>query len=73
MDKYGPIYNDLSIKYQNNLNNIDNIDKFSKINIVKITNNEIFTNYKRNIIKKNIILIFIFFIFFIFLIFFYFF
>jgi len=44
MSKYGPIYNDLLIKYPNKYDDLDEMSK--KIDIIKITNNEIFTNKK---------------------------
>ena len=68
MNNFDPVYYDLSIKYQNKLDKIGNINK---INIVKITNNEIFTNYKRKHIQKCCIylvclflLLFVYFLFF---------
>ena len=61
MSNFKPVYNDLTIKYQNNVDTIKNIQK---INIVKITNNEIFTNYRKK--KTQQLLIFILFFLFIF-------
>ena len=55
MYQFEPVYYDLTIKYPNKLNKIDNIQK---INIVKITNNEIFTNYKKKNLYQCFILIF---------------
>jgi len=60
------VYLDLLKAYQNNYK-IDNNGSLKKINIVKITNNEIFTNYKKNNTRLKISILF-FLLFFLFLI-----
>ena len=57
MYQFEPVYYDLTLKYKNKLNDIK---KNNKINIVKITNNEIFTNFEKNTSYQCLLLIFIF-------------